>query len=338
MGLFKRAHIRGMVHELTRQGIVSWPSKLAEEMAADEIADAMEEEEVPEVTGGQGLSPEQAQDAINKIVEVAEDIAAKTGGANDPGVNKEAASLDYHTAASQAAISLMQKAAEETGVATGPDVPGQTPPAPDLGATAEAEVDAKNVPSAEIVGPQGMSDVDTKPGAVGAEEPQPDKPGAVDSEPTGEVAKLSSTLRKLASYEIPLKEAMDGASLSGGDTKGPAPTPRKDLDDNLNIPGAVAPGRGLSSQNIPQDAQVGRLSKQPAGTPGVSAPTPTQPAKDALKEAANVLRSTAQGREFLSKLSEEAEKWEEEDRKKAEEEKKEAAVTLALRQLASATE
>ncbi len=41
MSLFKRAHVRGMVHEMTRQGIVTWPTKLAEDEAADGLAEAL---------------------------------------------------------------------------------------------------------------------------------------------------------------------------------------------------------------------------------------------------------------------------------------------------------
>ena len=81
MGLFKRAHLRGMAHELTRQGIVTWPSKLAEEETADAIADDLEEEEVPEVTGEEGLSEEQAAAALDRLVEVANEIAEKTSSA-----------------------------------------------------------------------------------------------------------------------------------------------------------------------------------------------------------------------------------------------------------------
>ena len=113
MGIFKRAHIRGMAHELTVQGLVTWPSKLAEEETADAIADDTEEEEVPEVTEESGLTEEQAAAALQKIVQVAEEIAAKTGGARDLGINKTAAATDYPSAASQTAIGLMQKAAEE---------------------------------------------------------------------------------------------------------------------------------------------------------------------------------------------------------------------------------
>jgi len=345
MGLFKQAHVRGMAHELTRQGIVTWPSKLAEEEAADLIADDLEEEEVPEVSGEEGLEPEAAQAVLNKLVEVAEEIAEKTSGYVDPGVNKVAAETSYEKAAEDAAWSVINKAAEETGVATGPDIPGQTPPPPDLGATAEAEQDAKNVPSADLVGPQGTSDVDTRPGAVGTEEKQPEQPGAEEDPPDGEVAKLSgvaslqSMLKKMASETLAQnKYAMDGASLSGGSAQGTPPPSRQDLDDNLKIPGAVASAQGQTGQTVPASANIGATMKQPAGTPGPTAPTPNKPAKDAMKQAMDVLNSTETGRSFLRKLSGESESDEtkEEKAKREEEEKKEAHVATALQALAQA--
>ena len=328
MGIYKRAHVRGMAHELTRQGIVTWPSKLAEEEAADAIADATGDEEIPEVSGEEGLSPEQAQEVINTIVEVAQDIADKTNNEADIGVNKESANMTYEQAASVAAVGLMQKAAEETAVPKGPMVPGSTVAAPDLGATAEAEIDATKVPSAAWVGPRGTSDIDTRPGAVGQESTTAAQPGAEGSPPTGEVAKLSSLLQQLSSWDNKLAAA-DGASLSGGAVKGPAPAPRQDLDDNLVIPGVVASGRGQSAQKVPAGAYVGETMKNPAGTPGVTAETNNEPAKDALKQAAEILASTPQGREYLAKLSQAA-------NQQAQRQTKEAAVAQALQVLAAA--
>lgn len=353
MGLFKRAHIRGMTHELTRQGIVTWPSKLAEEEAADAVADDLGEEEVPEVTGETGLSQEQAAAALNKLVEVAEEIAAKTSG-YDIGVNKEAAGVSYEDAASVAAWSVMEKSAEET--ATGPDVPGQGAPSVDLSATAEAGIDASKVPSTALVGPKGTSDIDTRPGAVGAETPQPNQPGAQSSAPTGEVAKTSA-LRSLETllHQMSKASAADGASLSGGATAGPTPAPRQDLPDNLVIPSAVAKARGQTAQNVPAGANVGRTMKHPGGTPGATDATPNKPAQDAVKQAYEILRASPGGAAFLRKLSEEAKLEEdkdkdttypesEEDKKKkleeAQEEKreaeKEAHIASAIRNLSLA--
>jgi hypothetical protein len=308
MGLFKRAHVRGIAHELTRQGLTTWPSKMAEEETADAVADDLGEEEVPEVTDEGGLTPEQASAVVQKLVEVADEIAAKTGGARDLGVNKIAASMTYEDAASTAAVSLMQKAAAETSAQTGPDVPGTGAPAEASGATSETALDASKVPSAERVGPKGTSDFSTAEGAVGKEKKQEPAPGTVESQPSGEVAKLSALLKHMA--------AMDGASLSGGDVKGPAPTPRTDLSDNLNIPGAVASSRGGTGFEIPEAAMVGQIKKQPAGTPGQTAPTPNDVAADA-KKASAYLTHTPEGRALLKKLSEEACEEEKKDEKKS---------------------
>lgn len=313
MGLFKRSHVRGMAHELTVQGVTTWPSKTAEEEAADAVADDLDDTEVPEVTDESGLSPEEASVVVQKLVEVADQIAQKTGGARDLGVNKEAASLDYRDAAAYAAANLMQKAAEET--AMGPEIPGTGTPSAASGATAETAWDASRVPSAALVGPPGTTDFSTAGASVGKEQPQGQQPGAVASEPTGEVAKLSSLLKHMA--------AMDGASLSGGETAGTAPAARKDLADNLVIPGAVAKAQGASGFEIPEDARVGVIKKQPAGTPGPSDATPNAVAAD-VKSAAAFMTTTAEGRELLRKLSAEA----------AQYERKEAAVSEAVQLLA----
>ena len=170
MGLFKRAAVAGMSHELTRRGVVSWPSKQAEEEAVDAIADGMTEEEMPETTDETGLTEEEAAAVLDQIVEVAEALEEKTGGAKDVELNKTAASMDYVDAASAVACRLMEKAAEETAAPTGPDVPGTTTPTPDNSATAEGKIDEVNTPSAAIVGEQGSTTLDTKPGAVGTRE------------------------------------------------------------------------------------------------------------------------------------------------------------------------
>jgi len=346
MGMFKRAHLRGMVHELTRMGVVTWPTKLAEEVAADEIADAMPEEVVPEQTEEDGLTPEQAQEALEQIVQVAEQIAEKTGGAIYEDTCKIAAEETYEDAASNAAIAVMEKAAAEVAEG-GPTVPGQGDASPDLGATSEAEIDAMDTPSAEIVGPQGTSEVDTTPGAVGAEAVRPEQPGAVGSPPTGEAAKTAATLQSIESL-LQKMSSVDGASISGGSAQGPAPTPRLDLDDNLNIPGVVASSQGKTVLDIPAAATIGVTKKQPAGTPGQTAATPNEPAKDAVKQAMDLLRASPAGQALLHKVAKEEKEKEEKEKKgkepfwarkdekkddKEEESEKEASILTALQNL-----
>jgi hypothetical protein len=313
MGLYKRAHVRGMAFELSRQGYVSWPSKEAEEQVADEVADQFPDQTVPEVTGEQGLSPEDAAQVVNKLVEVANAISEQTGGAPDPGVNKMAAATSYEDAAAAAALSVMQKAAAE-----GPDVPGEGKSTPADGATAETKIDATKTPSSERVGPKGTSDLSTAGGAVGKEEKRPDQPGSEENPPSGEVAKAASSI-----MDMLRKMSADGASLSGGAVKGTAPTPRKDLDDNLVIPGAVASSKGHTGQSVPASAVVGHTSPQPAGTPGRSAPTPNEVSKSAALEAAKLI---------LAKYSEECKEEEKKEEKKEDkaEEKKEHVNPFTL--------
>jgi hypothetical protein len=337
MSLFKRAHVRGMAHQLSREGITLWPSKQAEEEVADAVADDLGDEEIPEMTDETGLTPEQASAVVQKLVEVADEIAQKTGS-YDPGVNKTAASMDYESAATSSVVSLMQKVAAETG----PDVPGTGAPSPAEGATAETAIDAQKVPSADRVGPQGTTDFSTAGGEVGKEEKRPDQPG---TETSGSTAKLSAMFKHMA--------AMDGASLTGGDTKGPAPTPRKDLEDNQVIPGAVASSRGATGFAIPEAARVGATKAQPAGTPGTTAPTPNDVATDARKTAAFLVQ-TPEGRALIRKLAEEAcehekkEETKEEDKKEEKKdenkpdfllpasEKKEAQISAAIQNLLAA--
>lgn len=306
MGIFKRAHVRGMVHELTRQGIVSWPSKYAEEEAADAIADAAEEHEIPEMSGDGGLTPDQAKEVLDHIVDVAQIINAHAeagggsagagGGELDEAIKESSARLSYEDASAISVYTLMQKVAEETAAATGPMVPGATPPKPELGATAEAEIDAKDYPSTEYTGPAGDTSFDTSAGAIGQEIKRDVQPGTQTSSPENGPSKLATILSMLG------KSAMDGASLSGGAAKGPAPAPRKDLPDNLDIPGAVASRMGVSAMKVPANANVGELRGQPAGEPGASAPVSNQLTADVTKQAMDILLSTAEGREQLRKM------------------------------------
>ena len=312
MGIFKRAHLRGMVHELTRMGVVSWPTKLAEEMAADEIADEMPEEVVPEQTGDEGLTPEQAQAALEQIVQVAEQIAEKTGHVIHEDTCKIASEQTYEDAASHAAVAVMEKAAMEAS--GGPTIPGQVAATPDLSATSEGAIDAATTPSAAIVGPQGTTEVDTSPGMVGAQERRMEQPGGEGTPPTNEAAKTASAIQSIHSM-LQKMSAVDGASLSGGAAQGPAPTPRVDLDDNLNIPGVVASSQGTTVLDIPAAATIGVTKKQPAGTPGPTAATPNEPAKDAVKQAMEVLKSSPTGQILLQKLAKDAKEKEEKKKK-----------------------
>lgn len=353
MSIFKRAHLRGMAHVLTQRGLTFWPSKLAMEEAADEVADSFPDEEIPEVSEDEGLTPDQAAEALTRLVEVSQDLGEKAAAAGyrlDASLQKTAASQAIEDAASQATIALLEKQATETAVPTGPDIPGSTPPPPEVDATAEGDVDAATNPSADVVVPQGTTALDTKPGAVGKEEKRPDQPGAQASPPVSEAAKTASPQELATTLQSFLTQLntgseksaeMDGASLSGGEARGPVPEPRVDVDDNLDIPGALAPGQGKTVQNVPAQAVVGTTKAQPGGTPGVTAPTPNELNKERSKSAALFetlaqLQKTAAGRQILQKISESCEEAKKEEKQKKEEDEeteKEAAAGHVLQNL-----
>ena len=175
MGLFKRAHVNGMVVGLARAGLIQFPNdKIAEEVA-DAVADNIPDEMVPEVSGEEGLTAEEAAEVIDQIVGVAEQIAEKTGSANDD-FNKIASAVDIEMAAGYHAQRLMQKAAAEYGQG-GTDVTGDGQHQQALMEGGMGDIDAVKNPSSEVVGPQGSSKMDTSAGAVGAEVSQ-EEPGA----------------------------------------------------------------------------------------------------------------------------------------------------------------
>jgi len=257
MGLFKRAHVRGINHELVRQGMIGWPSEKIAEEATDVIADELAEEEIPEVSGDEGLSAEEAAAIIDQLVEVAEAIAEKTGQVHDDNLSKMAASVNYETAASAHATSLLQKAAAEAGT----DVTGDGRFQETMMDGGMGHIDARKDPSSEKVGPQGTSTLDTSPGEVGAQTPQPETIGPAE-EVSSEVSKLSSRIEKLND----LLNKQSSTDPGSGNTGTPA---RKEPKDNQEMSG-VAPAQGKTTQ--PKGPLMGSQQPQPRAespaTPG----------------------------------------------------------------------
>jgi hypothetical protein len=299
MGLFKRAHVRGINHELVRQGLINWPNEKIAEEAADAVADEMGEEVLPEVSGEEGLSAEEAAGVIDKLVDVAEEIAEKTSNQRDDNFPKLAAAVEYDVAASAHATSLMQKAAAEAGT----DVTGDGRFQEDMMAGGMGPIDAQKDPSSEKVVPQGTSNLDTAPGEVGAQEPQTDPPGA--SAPTpGEVAKLSALLEKFTK-----RSSTDPGS---GDTGG---TGHKEPPDNQAMLG-VAPAQGKTTQ--PKGPLMGEQKPQPR-TDSVSTSGEVAKLSSLLQEAITKISGDVPP-QFKAKAEESKEEKKEEKKEESKEE------------------
>jgi hypothetical protein len=283
MGLLKRAHVRGLNFGLIRNGLVSYPSSKFANEVADAVADSVPEEAAPEVSDGTGMTAEEAAPILQKLQEVAQEIAAKTGSAMDLNLNKVAAhnDLDIVKLAYAHADRCIEKAALESGTTN----PGSGPATHDQ-VFSEGETDAQKNPSSAVTGPKGTSSLDVSAGAVGSESVRPDQPGTQDSPAPTSLAdvKISSLLAKLST---------DGTLPQGGG--------RQDLFTNAHMKGTVVP-QGSTKSKTP--ATPVPLKRHPAAP---QPPVSNDLQADVKKAAAQLLQSD-EGRQVLAQLQEQQQK------------------------------
>lgn len=280
MGLLKRAHVRGLNFGLIRNGLVSYPSSKFANEAADAVADSIPEEAAPEVSGETGMTAAEAAPILQKLQEVAQEIAAKTGSAMDTDLNKIAAhnDLDIVKLAYAHADRCIEKAALESGTMN----PGSGPATHEQ-VFSEGETDAQKNPASAVVGPKGSTSLDTSAGAIGSQTVRPDQPGTQDSPAPTTLAdvKISSLLAKLSA---------DGTlPQSGG---------RMDLTTNAHMGKNMVVQQGMTHSTTPHVPVP--LKKHPA------APQPHvgNELQADVKKAAAQLLSTEEGRQVLAHLQE----------------------------------
>jgi hypothetical protein len=290
MGLFKRAAVRGVAHELIRQGVVAFPSKEAADAAADEVADKMPEQAGPqgpgagpEVSGPQGHSPEEVAAVAQKLIEIAQALMAQAGAGGPPAaaaakmgaetLYKSASEVDadtYGEVASKVAVELMEKASAEAKQAGALIEGGDKGNKPAQAAKTHeiAALDEKQRPQGTYQVPTGDSSLKTMQGHIGSLEKHDKQPkespsgGNSLTEDPGKKASeaLYSEVRKIA-----------GALIKGGD-KGntfdqAAKTTEVGALDKKQRPEEYAHvGQGNANFSEPQAARVG-LEKKPDVTP-----------------------------------------------------------------------
>jgi hypothetical protein len=284
MGICKQARVRGMNHQLIVLGVVDYPTEKIGEDVADAVADNFSEEEIPEMTDSDGLTAEEAQAIIEQLAEVSAAIAEKTGGAKDHNLAKIASSFSIKDAAMAHATYLVKRAMEE-----GTTNPGQGGSMPEL-TGAEAQIDAVNNPSTDVVVPQGTSSLDATPGSVGHQEVASEQPGTVGTPAPDSMAdvKISSVLADLLK-----KLSSDGTLPSGA--------PRLDLNTNAVIDTPVV-SQGMTNSTTPVEP-IPQKPHPAASDAGLV--TDTKPGNDMqsdVTKAAEELLRTPGGREVLAKL------------------------------------
>lgn len=294
MSLFKRAAVRGMAHELVRQNVVTFPSKIAMDEAADAVADAMP---MPDMSGDKGHDPEAVAQAAQKLMDIANALMSHAhlehhegAPAGAPPVPKDGAGPEAAMAAkeaaylmkaaaytpvdvlaSDAAIAVMEKAAEETKHAnpSGPLIHGgdkQNTPAEAAKYDSVAALDKKQRPEGYAHHGMGNTELDTAKGELGHQGSPTVSPS---NSPSG-TNSVNSDAHKAAALRAQLKQA--ASTLLG--VASPASTKNKETDaakadsvavlDLKNRPmGAYHVGQGNANIDEDEAARIGKEQKHP---------------------------------------------------------------------------
>jgi hypothetical protein len=177
--LFKRAYVRGLNAELSRQGAVSYPTKEAADYVADYVADNSGMSDP--VDEPEQLTKQASIELCNALVSASNELHAQVTFSD--AFAKTAAASDPVTTANTDAWDIMEKCASETGsLVQGGDKPNDQPDA--AANNAEAALEAQRRPENYAnLGERGVGNLERKgQGNVGSEETHPESPRATDSE------------------------------------------------------------------------------------------------------------------------------------------------------------
>lgn len=248
--MFKQAYVRGVANALIQSGHVAFPDEDTSIKVADYIADHVD------------FDPSKVERSTRlKIAEAVLDASAylRNQPGFRPGAMQKVASVeDLGKLAHVHAIHLMEKAAEGStieGGDKGNDAPN----------SAEGKLDLSQRPAGYAENSLGTSDVDTRPGAVGKEEPQPNAPS---ESPSGSNSLIEAS--KSASLGALIRKVAEGSTIMGGDKGNSEPTTAEGkMDASMRPPGyALLPSQGALGEMMNQisgNAVVGRETPHPNG-------------------------------------------------------------------------
>jgi hypothetical protein len=294
MSLFKRAAVRGMAHELVRQNVVTFPSKLAMDEAADAVADATP---MPDMAGAEGHDPESVAQVAQKLMDIAHALMAQAGLEHHEGAPagapplpkdgagpaaaeaaKEAAYLmkaasytPVDVLASDAAVAVMEKAAAEMKIANPSGAlmhGGDKQNTSDEAAKSDsvAALDKKQRPAGYAHHGMGNTELETAKGEIGHQGAPTVSPS---NSPSG-TNSINADAHKAAALRAQLKQA--ASALIG--VASPAATKNKETDaakadsvavlDLKNRPmGAYHVGQGHTNIDEDEAARIGKEQRHP---------------------------------------------------------------------------
>lgn len=254
--MFKRAYVRGIQNALVQSGQVAFPDEESAAKIADFIADRVD------ISPEKGpVSREMTAKIASHVIDAAE-YYTKQAGFKPASVEKVASVEDLGKLAHAHAIDLMQKAAEGSTIEGG-DKGNKEP------SSAEAKMDASKRPDGYAEHSLGKTQVDTKPGAVGSESDQPNKPS---ESPSGSNSVTEQRTASLA--ELIRKQASGtGSTIMGGDKGNKEMSSAEAKMDQKQRPEGYA--------RLPGQGDLGALMSQVRGPAvvGREAPHPNAPAE-----------------------------------------------------------
>lgn len=299
--MFKHAYVRGIQTALVNSGHAVYPDEPTAHKVADYIADRVEinlEHDVPRAVG---------EKVATQLLEASEWFKRQPTF-KAASWNKLATWEDVRALADRSAEQLMVKAAEGSTIEGGDkgNTQGESP-------QGETKMDAGQRPPGYAENSRGKTDVDTKPGAVGKEETQPNAPAETDHKPNSvEDQSKTSALRAL------FQKAAEGSTIMGGDKGNQEPTTGEGKMDLAARPAgyAVLPSQGALGEmmaHVKGPAVIGRETAQPnrpSETPSGSNSVTETSAKAASEDPFMVLfkKTAAEIHEFLPNEMNEASK------------------------------
>lgn len=255
--MFKQAYVRGVQNTMIQAGHVAFPDEKTAADVADYIGGHFEFDPVTA-----GVTPEQNVKIAEAIVDASR-YFQKQPGFKAAAFTKVASEDDLGRLAHAHALHVMEKAAEGSTIEGG-DKGNKEP------TTGEGKMDLGERPTGYATDSRGTTEVDTRPGHVGKEEPQPAGPSRTDSKDNSvvEQSKTSSLGELLRKVKL-----AEGTTIIGGDKGNTEPTTAEGKMDLQQRPHGYAV--------LPNQGDLGELMREfGAGSHvGKETPSPNPPAR-----------------------------------------------------------
>jgi hypothetical protein len=256
--MFKQAYCRGTQLALIQSGHVAYSDGSDAIKVADFIAERIDFDPA-------NVSPEITKKIAGHLIDASKEVQKSQPNFKAASFGKIESWDAVHKIASDNAVDLMAKAEK---VAEGSTIEGGDKGNPQSDSPqGETKMDAADRPPGYATNSLGHTEVDTKPGAVGSEKDQPNKP---TESPSGS---NSVTEQRTASLADIMRKVAEGSTILGGDKGNQEPTTGEGKMDLAMRPAGYA--------LLPSQGALGELMNQVKGTAVVGRETahPNAPAQ-----------------------------------------------------------